>query len=56
MILLITLLLIAVILIAFSALVISLTGAVGVVLFGDVLICVLIIFKCIKHIWRKIKK
>lgn len=53
MILLTTLLLTVAILVILSILVISVTGAVGIVLFGDVIVCVFILLKIIKKIIKK---
>lgn len=55
MILLLILLLTAGILTVISVTVISVTGAIGIVLFGDVLVCIFIIFKVIKRLFRKKK-
>lgn len=56
MILLLILLLTAGILTAISVAVISVTGAIGIVLFGDVIVCVFIIFKFIKRLLFRRKK
>ena len=55
MILLLILLLTAGILTVISVAVISVPGAIGIVLFGDVLVCIFIIFKVIKRLFRKKK-
>ncbi len=55
MILLLILLLTAGILTVISVAVISVTGAIGIVLFGDVLVCIFVIFKVIKRLFRKKK-
>ena len=55
MILLLILLLTAGILTVISVAVISVTGAIGIVLFGDVIICVCIIIKIIKNLFRRKK-
>ena len=55
MILLLILLLTAGILTVISVAVISVTGAIGIVLFGDVIVCIFVIFKVIKRLFRKKK-
>lgn len=56
MILLLILLLTAGILTVISVAVISVTGAIGIVLFGDVLVCIFVIFKVIKRLLFRRKK
>lgn len=56
MILLITLLSILAIVLVLSVLVVSITGAVGIVMFGDVIVCVFVIWKCFKHVKKRISK
>ena len=56
MILLLILLLTAGILTAISVAVISVTGAIGIVLFSDVIVCIFVIFKVIKRLLFRRKK
>ena len=55
MILFLILALMLVILTVFTVVIVSVTGAVGVVLFGDIIVCIMMIIWIIKRILRKKK-
>lgn len=56
MILFTVLLLIGGLLIAFMVLTVSAIGAAGVIIFGDVIVCIAIIIAIIRHLFKKRKK
>ena len=55
MILFLILALMLVILTVFTVVIVSVTGAVGIVLFGDIIVCIMMIIWIIKRILRKKK-
>lgn len=50
------LLLTLVMLVVFTVLIVSATGAVGIILFGDVIVCILVMAWVIKHLFKRKKK
>lgn len=50
------LLLTLIMLVVFTILIVSATGAVGIVLFSDVIVCIMVMVWIIKHLFKRKKK